>query len=658
VKNFAQSLRVLGAAALLAALAPGCHRASISSGYWATDPAPASACFQNDAVAADHPQASAAGARVLARGGNAVDAAVATAFALSVVRPESCGIGGGGFMLIHLVKDPHAPAGGAAGGAVGDQPLDVVIDFRERAPASARADMFESLPTGASEHSGHAVAIPGTVAGLLFALEQYGTIGRAEAIAPAIDIAEHGFAPDGYMRHAAGRLAEFLDKHPGRPGAGADGREMHRVFIDPVLNPGDAPPTNLAQARVLRRIGEQGAPGFYQGETARAIVSAVARHGGGLTLADLASYRPKVIAPLRGAWRGRTVVTMPLPSSGGVTLLQTLSLMDLSADRWETGATPAAFDSQTSDTGDPALSPAPPAAYWACLSECFKHAFCDRALYLGDPEFMPLDPTQRLLDPARLRAKALLIDPARTLDAARYTRAAPMDGAAGPGASDDHGTSHFSVVDRWGNAVACTQTINLNYGSKIPVPAHGFALNNQMDDFQTRRGAPNAFGLVQSDRNLPEPGKRPLSSMVPTIVLDAGGRVEAVVGASGGPRIITATVQALMGALALNQGDRTVSLPRVHHQWSPDRLEIETLASKSKWTDLGSALGEVPQSDIDASLDADRWWGDRVGALRGAGNAVCVMPEPAVVQLILRNPGGRGWVGACDPRKGGSPRGE
>lgn len=577
--------------------------------------APASAAvFNREIVAADHPQASEAGARMLALGGNAVDAAVATGFALSVVRPESCGIGGGGFMVIHLARDPKTPGGAPP------EPIDLVIDYRERAPASSRPDMFESLPAGASEHSGKAVAVPGTVAGLLFALERYGTLPREAVLAPAIEIAEKGAIPDAHSRHVAKRFDEFL--HTRASLEQQDIEWLRAQFVTPAITDPARPTPNPGHAEALRRIAREGARGFYEGPTAAAIVDAVNRTGGGLTLEDLRAVRPVERAPLKSAWRNRTIVTMPLPSSGGMTLIQTLALMDDRADLWD---------------GD---APRGPRVRHA-LAESFKHAFADRARYLGDPAFMPADPTPRLLDAERLRRKAAMLRADRTLDADAYAKAeelADLAGAPRP-LPDDHGTSHLSVVDRWGNAVACTETINLSFGSKIPVRGLGFCLNNQMDDFQTRRGAANAFGLVQSDRNLPEPGKVPLSSMTPVIVLDATGKVEMVAGGSGGPRIITAVTQAVFGALVMSEGAACVSAARIHHQWAPDRLEYEALANASEPGRV------VPEADA----------GRTATALRERGHTVVPAAEPAAVQVILRTP--EGWLGMCDPRKGGRPAG-
>jgi len=649
--------------------------------------------FEREAVAADHPEASAAGAEILELGGNAVDAAVATSFALSVVRPESCGIGGGGFMVIHLAAGPRR---GNAPDAGPQPPLNIVIDYRERAPASASPDMFAGLPAEASQWSGKSVAIPGTVAGLLHALERYGTLDRATVLAPAIRLARNGYAFDAQSRRAAKSLGAFLDSHTERPRREAAAMRGRFILPEPPEPRGeslDKPDkvvisrnANPQQASLLRSIARYGVNGYYRGPVAQAIVGAVQRHAGALTLEDLRGVRVREAAPLTAAWRGKTVLTMPLPSSGGITLVQTLELMERTRPMWEQanagGAArlAALLDEATRlqtekgrlveagvDKNDALakLLPVFAPTYIHALAESFKHAFADRAQYLGDPAFMPANPTARLLDPARLEAKAKLIDAGRTLDDDAYAESGKLADLLSVSAAppDDHGTSHFSVVDRWGNAVACTETINLSFGSRIFVTEYGFCLNNQMDDFQTRRGEPNAFALVQSDRNLPQPGKCPLSSMTPTIVLDAEGRVETVVGASGGPRIITGTVQSLLMAQEPGFSAAAVGLPRIHHQWKPAALLVEPGAVPARLHLLGSGFGDStdPLDELmnqEAELlEEDPFWGAGLEELTRRGHAVKPMLEGAAVQMIQRDPNGKGWQAASDPRKGGAPAG-
>jgi gamma-glutamyltranspeptidase / glutathione hydrolase len=543
--------------------------------------------FARGAVAADHHAASEAGARILRQGGNAVDAAVATSFALSVVRPYSCGIGGGGFMVIHL-----------AGGRT------VVLDYRETAPGAVQADFYEGLSAEASTTGGTAVATPGTVAGLLLALERYGTLPRQQVLAPAIELAETGFIVDQhYVDSVRPLIRRFRD----------DPSLQHRfAFVwDRFLRQGEVGVGDRIvlpeQAAALRLIAEQGASAFYEGPIARAIVSAVQGDGGVLTLDDLGTYQLQLRAALEFQFAGRRFLTMPPPSSGGVAMAQALGIFELIEDP-SVGVVGVTECRATH-----------------ALVEAFKHAFADRAEWLADPDFVAL-PLEQLLSPVYLHARAALFDPAGTLAPSAYgTREDQHTGRTLP---DDSGTSHLSVVDRWGNAVACTETINLTFGSLVAVEEYGFILNNEMDDFTTRRGQANAFGLRQSERNLPAAGKRPLSSMTPTIVLDGRGRVEVVAGGAGGPRIITATMQAILHALDGMDAPAALAAPRLHHQWAPDILHLE------------------PELARDAQLRA---------CLAALGHEVQETRALANVQLIVR--AGRGWSAASDPRKGGRPAG-
>ncbi len=561
--------------------------------------------YPQAAVAADHPLASRAGLEMLERGGNAVDAAVATSFALSVTRPYSCGVGGGGFMLIHLVDDPARE---------GQQPLTVALDYRERAPVAVTPEHFEALPSDASRYSGHAVAIPATVAGLLHALDHWGTLDRATVLAPAIRIAREGWLVDEHTYRANVELNNFLKARAEDPEAKrlseSDAWLRGRFCRDgaPLLGARIALPE---QAELLERIATHGRDGFYRGPVADSLIRTVQRHGGVMTLADLEACAPVISRPLRGRFKGRTILSMPLPSSGGVTFQQILGLLERRSDLLE---------------GEAFMSP----MYAHVLTEAMKHAFADRATWLGDPLF-GVDPTQRLLDPAYLDDKAKRIDPLRTRGVMSYGSAAQ--------APEDGGTSHFCVVDADGNAVSGTETINLVFGSRIAVPEWGFVLNNEMDDFLTRRGTVNAFGLRQSDRNLPEAGKRPLSSMSPTIVLDGEGRVEVLAGASGGPRIITGTLQVMLNVLLFDMSAQdAVAMPRLHHQWIPERLFFEE-------PHRGLSLARF-SSVVDSVLH---------DAMTERGHILQTRKDIGNVQLIRLT--AEGWQAACDPRKGGAPAG-
>lgn len=540
-------------------------------------------------VAADHALASQAGLEMLQRGGNAVDAAVATSFCLAVVRPYSCGLGGGGFMVIHLAGDEPMPA------------RDVAITYRETAPSGVGPEYYVNLnePSG-SRIGSTAVGIPGTVAGLLTALESFGTLDRATVLEPAIHAAEQGFALDANYVANANVVLDRVANHPewvDLVGADRFAWLEHRFLFDGHPKVG----MTLRQpelARTLRQIARDGAPAFYAGEIGQRIAETCNQ----MSAIDLARYQPRVSTPLRGSFHGRTVLSMPLPSSGGIAMLETLGLLE----RHEADLDVATFNS---------------APYIHLVVEAMKHAFADRAEWLADDRFAEV-PVQRLLSAGYLDELATRVDLNHTQLPDHYGSRTPLP--------VDHGTSHLGVVDQWGNAVACTETINLEFGSLTPLPEYGFILNNEMDDFLTIPGERNAFGLQQSDRNLPTPGKWPLSSMSPTIVLGADGRVEVVVGASGGPRIITGALQVLLDVLLFDMpAAEAVAAARFHHQWMPDVLQFE-----DRWTD-------------EAAMDAMRARGHEVGRREDVG----------VVQVIRRATGQPGWTAASDPRKGGRPAG-
>lgn len=554
-----------------------------------TDPAPT--VYPTAAVAADHPLASLAGVEILRAGGNAVDAAVATSFALSVVRPYSCGIGGGGFMLIHL------PAPDGKG------PITTAINYRETAPAWVRPDSFEGEPDpDAATHGGKAVCVPGTVAGLLYALERYGTMPRERVMAPAIRLAETGFDADAHYANTAHNddlVMPWFAKDPAR-------RERFAFMWERFLLRGTVKAGDRIhvpeQAEALRLIARHGRDGFYKGKIAEAIVAAVARHGASITLDDLDGYRVQEVQPLRASFRGMDVLTMPPPSSGGVVLAQVLGMLDERR---------ADLDAAVAVGGREAP------AYVHLVAEAFKHAFADRARWMGDPNFVRV-PLGALLDAEYVRSRARAIDAARTLPADAYGAAQlPEDG----------GTSHLCVIDANGGAVACTETINLIFGSMVAVEPFGFVLNDEMDDFLTRGGKANAFGLEHADRNRPQPGKRPLSSMTPTILLDDGG-VRLIAGGAGGPRIISGTIQAVLNATVWGmEAEKAVSAARFHHQWHPGRLDLE-----------GALRG--------GALEA---------GLKARGHETALRSVVGTIQVIRRGDGG--WEAGCDPRKGGRPAG-
>lgn len=543
------------------------------------------ATYSRGVVAADHPLASAAGAEMLRQGGNVVDAAVATSFALSVVRPESCGIGGGGFMLIWNAEHQSA----------------VAIDYRERAPRRAAAAMFvDSADEASSRAGGLAAAVPGNVAGLCHALEHYGSLDLPTVLAPAIRLAVEGFPLDASAvrgrREGLAKL-ERLDPEGTRfaalksqyLGGGAAGAA------------GDAFDSPLEE--VLRRIAQQGAAGFYDGDVADALLAEVRRQGGVWTREDLDPAQLVVERqPLRVRWADADVLTMPPPSSGGVALVQLLQILD-ACDAAHPDAPLHRLEHNGVD-------------YVHRLAEAARHAFADRATFLGDADFVDV-PVAALTSRRYAERLAAKIDPRRASPLTDYGRA---------WLPDDAGTSHLSVIDAAGNAVACTETVNTGYGSLVVEPRFGIILNNEMDDFTARPGEANAFGLIQSERNAVAPGKKPLSSMTPTVVV-RDGRAELVVGGSGGPRIISGTFQVLLnvtrGGMAV---DDAVAAPRLHHQWQPDVLSLEP------------SLVEPLR-----------------GRLAERGHTVERTSGVAVVQAAVRRPDG--LQGASDPRKGGRPAG-
>ncbi len=557
--------------------------------------------YRSYAVAADHHRASAAGAEMLALGGNAVDSAVAASFTLSVVRPFSCGIGGGGFMVISI---PDGSTG---------QRIERAICYRETAPIAAVPTVYEANANPrASLDGGMACGVPGTVAGLLYALETYGTLDRATVMAPAIRAAREGFAVDHAYLSAASSAAE-------RIGESDRARERFAFTWERLLGKGQLELgdiiLNPELGALLEAIARDGGDAFYQGDSAAAIREAVNRdarlsgfeEGEWFVHQDFESPVVEDGEPIFVAFQGKRALLMPPPSSGGIAIGQILSL----ADR-------RGFDAlcERSDRG----------AYAHELTEAFQFAFADRARFLADARFSEV-PVAELLGGSRLDRFAERIDPDRTFEPSYYGSADQI--------GNDDGTSHISVVDQWGGAVACTETINTAFGSLVAVPGLGFCLNNEMDDFTTRRGEPNVYGLRQSNANLPQPGKRPLSSMSPVIAVGEDGSL-VVVGASGGPRIITATVQALFNVLMRGMNaEEAVRAKRLHHQWLPSVLEVESGFSESA-RESGQAV-------------ADR--------LRELGHEVEWTQKSAVVQMVVRRTNGS-IEAASDPRKGGRPAGE
>jgi len=508
--------------------------------------------YQRGVVAADHAAASAAGLQILQQGGNVVDAAVATSFALAVVRPASCGLGGGGFMVIWDAERREC----------------VTLDYRERAPAAATADMFlraaaDSTAEPGSVRGGLACGIPGTVAGLCLASERYGRLPLRQVLQPAIQLCRRGVPADQHDLEVQQTALQRIRRYPNYESKYAALQRLYLNNGQPWVK-GEVIRSPLEPTLLL--IAEHGADGFYRGAAGAAIAETIQAAGG----------------------VGRDIFTMPPPSSGGVAVLQTLQTLQA----WEQRNGRSLSDLQHNSID-----------YIHVVTEALKHAFADRAEFLGDSDYVTV-PVQRLLSADYAQQMAAKIDLQRTLSSAEYGRFFSRT---------DAGTSHFSVMDAAGNAVACTETINLTFGSFVVVPEYGIVLNNQMDDFAAEPGKPNAFGLLQSVQNAVAPGKRPLSSMSPLIMV-ADGRAILASGASGGPRIITATLQQVLNRDVFGMTvDEAVSAARFHHQWSPNKLLLEDAIAESVAVELQQRGHETGRSGslaatqgTAASRDGDR----------------------------------------------------
>jgi gamma-glutamyltranspeptidase / glutathione hydrolase len=544
-------------------------------------------------AATDEQMGSQAGVEILQRGGNAVDAAVAVAFALAVVEPAAGNIGGGGFMLVRL-----------ADGRTN------FLDYREVAPGKATRDMYigsdgKLIPDASVTGSllGYrSVAVPGTVAGLELALKTYGTMKLAEVMAPAMRLAEDGF-------RVGEKLARELDEEK----SGLKQFSVsERIFLNDgkMLRAGDT----LRQpelAATLQRIAKNGASEFYRGETARVVVDDITRNGGIITLDDLARYQPKVREVLHaryqidardGSAHTWEVLTSPPPSSGGVAIIEALNMLkNVPLKGWD-------------DVESVHM-----------VAETMRRVFADRAEYLADPDYSNV-PVAGLTDSCYAKELAATIDPQHASSSKivkagmPHTCAASSTNAASPATvtfNDGPHTTHFSVVDSAGNAVASTYTLNDSYGSHVTSPA-GFLLNDEMDDFTTQPGVPNAlFGLIQSEANAIAPGHRPLSSMTPTILL-RDGKLSFVTGSPGGPTIISATLLSVINWMRLGMdAQATINAPRFHHQWLPDQILMEQDFPKSMEKALqarGFATRRQGHIGLVNAIGIDLKSGDRLGA--------------------------------------------
>ena len=482
----------------------------------------------NGMVVAQEQRAARIGVEILDRGGNAVDAAVAVGFALAVVYPRAGNIGGGGFMVIHLANYRNL------------HNRDTTIDYRETAPAAATPAMFlddKGAPDPAkSRDTGLAVGVPGTVAGLTLAEQKYGSgkFTLADLIQPAIELARNGFPVEDDLADALPAARARLARFPATASIFLDGGEPPKEG-DRLIQ------SDLADT--LQAIADQGARAFYSGRIAEQIAEAVRQAGGIMSADDLAHYKAVERPVVRGSYRGYDVVSMPPPSSGGVALIEMLDILE-------------GYDLGTLARAD-ALHD---------MIEAMKRAYADRAVSMGDPDFVKMPVARLLSKPYATGLRATI--GARATPAAEIRPGKPPD-------SEGRNTTHFSVIDRDGNAVSNTYTLNFSFGLGLVADGTGVLLNNELDDFTAKPGAANAYGLVGFDANLPGPNRRPLSSMTPTIVLK-DGKPFLVTGSPGGSCIITAVLQVIVNAIDFHMPiDQAVSAPRLHNQWEPEATYVE-----------------------------------------------------------------------------------
>lgn len=561
---------------------------------WASDDPAWLVRGSNGMVASDSEQASQAGLELLQAGGNAVDAAAAVSFALGVTRPYSTGLGGGGFMIIRF-----------ADGRV------VTLDYREVAPADARPELFTPPAPGTADkdatpppslYGARAAGVPGVLAGWDYAVSHFGRKGLSSAIEPAYFLANHQITFDEHYAKAARSALRAYEKYPQLI-------ESCNFVYRTYLGEGTPPETGFTLrqtylASLLNALMHNGTDFFYRGKIAADLAEHARQHGGLLSVHDFDTYRVRVREALRFTYRDYELITMPPPSSGGVALAESLNILET-------------FDLPRLVRADPALAT-------HLRVEALKHAFADRARWLGDPDFVDV-PVALLTSKDYARARAGAVSRDSTSPTEAYGTQPPA-GAAPASPPSDSGTSHFCVADRWGNVVVATETINGYFGSLSALDRYGLILNNNMDDFTTQAGTPNLFGLLQSQRNAVAPGKRPLSSMSPTIVLKQGEPF-LLIGGSGGPRIISSVLNVFL-YLADYGLDPAAAMTRLrpHHQWQPEELFFD----------------QTPPAPVAADL-------------KQRGHDLAEKARSGVVQFILRTP--QGWVGASDPRKGGRPAG-
>jgi gamma-glutamyltranspeptidase/glutathione hydrolase len=547
-------------------------------------------------VVSVHELGSRAGVEMMQAGGNAIDAAVATSFALAVVYPQAGNLGGGGFMLIRMA-DGHIH----------------FVDFREKAPAAATANMYLDAQGNVLENASvvgyKAIGVPGSVAGMVYAEREYGKLTLARVMAPAIKLARDGYPLD--WQDAQDLQDKDLAKFP----------ESRRIFQrnGNFYKPGEVF-RQPELARTLERIASN-PDDFYRGGIARELEASIQRGGGLITAADLAHYEVKEREPIRGTYRGYEIISAPPPSSGGIALMETLNILE-GYDLAQAGNRSAAAVHLT--------------------GEAFRRAFYDRAEFLGDPDFSKIPVAQLIdkkygvawresIDPARASVSHDLKRPAIFSQLEQYASSHPQPLAV----REPEHTTHYSVVDSDGNAVAVTTTLNDQFGSRVTAEGLGFLLNDEMDDFASKAGIPNLYGLIQGPANAIRPGKRPLSAMTPTIVLK-DGKLFLVLGSPGGARIITTVANILMGVVDYGMNiQEAVNAPRFHHQWLPDVVNVEQwfspdavklLEQMGHKVEIGETVAGdwVPYWSDGECIAIDPKTGERLGAsdVRNNGKAV------------------------------------
>jgi gamma-glutamyltranspeptidase / glutathione hydrolase len=560
---------------------------SLASAGWAASMRPVHA--PHAMVASVHELASQVGVEIMRAGGNAVDAAVATGFALAVVHPQAGNLGGGGFMLIRMADG-----------------VTHFVDYREKAPAAATADMYLDAQGNVIENASlvgyKAVGVPGSVAGLAFAQKNYGKLPLAQVMAPAIKLAHDGFPlawedardlrDEDLATFPESKLIFQRDGNYYKPG---------ETFRQPEL------------ARTLERIAKD-PDEFYHGAMARELAASIHQGGGLVTAEDLAGYEVKERKPIRGSYREYDIISAPPPSSGGIALVEILNILE--------GYDLAKFGAGSAGAIHLAV-------------EAYRRAFFDRAEFLGDPDFAKIPVAQLIakkyaagwrdsIDPAHASASKDLQRPAVFNELEEYAKSHPLDLAP---VREPENTTHYSVVDPAGNAVAVTTTLNDSFGSRVTAEGLGFLLNDEMDDFTSKQGVPNNYGLIQGPANAIGPGKRPLSAMSPTIVLK-DGKLFLVLGSPGGPTIISTVANVLMGVVDFGMDiQEAVNAPRFHHQWLPDEIRAEDRISPDTLVILRAKGHKFKMEHLwgdGECIEVDPKTGERLGASDGRNNGKAV----------------------------------